>query len=163
MYDAVAAAADELAKNGKLRKQAILIITDGEDNASRLNLNETVRRVQNLGGPVVYSIGLLFDASSQESERTRTALETLSRETGGVAYFPRSLQEVDGIAAELASDIRDQYTVAYHASKSASLGGYRVVQVQAQASNHTRLNVRTRRGYYANPAHQTQPGQEAKQ
>ena len=161
MYDAVAAAADELAKHAKLRKEAILIITDGEDNASRLSLDQTVRRVQNLGGPVVYSIGLLFDTRPEEAERTRNALEALSRETGGVAYFPRSLQDVDGIAAQLARDIRDQYTVDYHASKSASVGGYRVVHVEARAPNHGELTVRTRRGYYAAPATQTQPGQKA--
>jgi VWFA-related protein len=163
MYDAVAAAADELAKHAKLRKQAILIITDGEDNASHLTLNQTIRRVQNLGGPVVYSIGLLFDTRPEESERTRIALESLSRETGGIAYFPHTLQEVDGIAAELARDIRDQYTVDYHASKPASLGGYRVVHVEARVPNHVQLAVRTRRGYYAAPANQTQPAQEAKQ
>jgi VWFA-related protein len=163
MYDAVAAASDELAKHAKLRKQAILIITDGEDNASRLTLDQTIRRVQNLGGPVVYSIGLLFDAKPGESERTRNALETLSRATGGVAYFPRSLQELDGIAAELARDIRDQYTVDYNASRSASLGGYRVVHVEARAPNHGQLTVRTRRGYYAEAAHQTEAKQEAQQ
>ena len=163
MYDAVAAAASELAKHAKLRKQAILIITDGEDNASHLTLNQTIRRVQNLGGPVVYSIGLLFDTRPEESERTRTALEALSRETGGIAYFPRSLEEVDGIAAELARDIRDQYTVDYHASKPASLGGYRVVHVEARAPNHVQLSVRTRRGYYAARASQNQPAEEAKQ
>ncbi|MGC1461565.1 MAG: VWA domain-containing protein [Terracidiphilus sp.] len=163
MYDAVAAAADELAKHAKLRKQAILIVTDGEDNASHLSLDQTVRRVQNLGGPVVYSIGLLFDAKPEESEKTRIALETLSRETGGVAYFPRSLQDVDGIAAQVARDIRDQYTVDYHASRPASQGGYRVVHVEAIAPNHGRLAVRTRRGYYAASAKQTQSTQEAMQ
>ncbi len=163
MYDAVAAAADELTKHAKLRKQAILIITDGEDNASRLSLDQTVRRVQNLGGPVVYSIGLLFDARPEESERTRTALETLSRETGGVAYFPHSLQDVDAIAAQVAHDIRDQYTVDYHASRPASLGGYRVVHVEANGPNRGRLTVRTRRGYYAAPMNQTQSAKQAPQ
>src|SRR5271155_1446685 len=60
LYDAVVASADQLAKNAKSPKQALLIITDGEDNASTFTLEQTIRRVQDLQGPVVYSIGLLF-------------------------------------------------------------------------------------------------------
>jgi Ca-activated chloride channel homolog len=150
LYDAVAASADELSKHAKHRKQALLIITDGADNASRLDLEQAIRRVQALAGPVVYSIGLLFDTDEAEATRARNALETLSRETGGIAYFPRSLQEVDQIAADVASDIRHQYTVDYHSNKPMSLGGYRVVHVEASSPNHRKLIVRTKRGYYAN-------------
>jgi len=63
MYDAVAASADELSHHGKLPKQVLLVITDGADNASRLELEQAIRRVQGLGGPVVYTVGLLYDAS----------------------------------------------------------------------------------------------------
>jgi VWFA-related protein len=162
MYDAVAASAEELAKHATQRKQALLIITDGADNASELNLEQTIRRVQNLGGPVVYTIGLLFDADRAESERARNALERLSEETGGVAYFPASLADVNTIAAQVAYDIRNQYIVAYHSSRPVSLGGYRSVRVEARAPNHARLSVRTRRGYFAKeaaPAHTAQANQ----
>lgn len=159
LYDAVAASADELAKHANQRKQALLIITDGADNASELTLQQTIRRVQNLGGPVVYTIGLLFDADKAESERARDALERLSQETGGVAYFPRSLSDVNEIAEEVARDIRNQYIVAYHSTKPASLGGYRFVRVEAQDRKHNRLSVRTRRGYYATSIQQ--PAQTA--
>jgi Ca-activated chloride channel family protein len=146
LYDAVAASADELANHGKLPKQVLLVITDGADNASRLDLEQAIRRVQNLGGPVVYSIGLLFGTDKEESERARDALERLSQETGGIAYFPHSLQDVDGIAREVARDIRDQYTIGYHSTKPVSLGGYRVVRVEANAPKHGKLIVRTRQG-----------------
>jgi VWFA-related protein len=148
IYDAVAASADELAKNAKQQKQVLLIITDGADNASRLTMQQAIRRVQNLGGPVVYSIGLLYGDDADEAGRARDALEDLSRETGGIAYFPASLQEVGSIAQEVAQDIRNQYTIGYHSTKPASLGGYRTVRVEAQAPGHRRLIVRTRRGYY---------------
>lgn len=161
LYDAVAASADELANHGKLPKQVLLVITDGADNASRLDLEQAIRRVQNLGGPVVYSIGLLFGTDKDESERARQALETMSRDTGGIAYFPHSLQNVDEIAAEVARDIRDQYTVGYHSTKSADLGGFRVVRVEGTAPKHGKLIVRTRKGYFATkPA--PQPTQTAK-
>ena len=156
MYDAVAASADELAKHAQERKQALLIITDGADNASHLTLEQTIRRVQNLGGPVVYTIGLLYDDGKDEGKDARNALQTLSEETGGVAYFPASLSDVDRIATEVASDIRNQYSIAYHSTKPATLGGYRTVRVEARASKRGKLMVRTRRGYYAKPNGPTQ-------
>ena len=99
---------------------------------------------------MVYTIGLLYDTNKDEYRDAHHALEALSQETGGVAYFPNSLAEVDGIAAEVASDIRNQYTVAYHSTKPASLGGYRFVHVEARGPKGQRLTVRTKRGYYAN-------------
>jgi VWFA-related protein len=161
IYDAVAASADELSRHGKLPKQVLLVITDGADNASRLELEQAIRRVQGLGGPVVYTIGLLFGADKSESERARSALEMLSKETGGIAYFPHSLEDVDQIATEVAHDIRDQYTIGYRPTKPANLEGYRVVRVEANVPKHGKLIVRTRRGYYAKkpapqPAHKAQ-------
>lgn len=162
MYDAVAASADELSKHAKEPKQALLIITDGADNASRLSLEQAIRRVQNLGGPVVYTIGLLFDADETESQRARSALDMLSEETGGVAYFPRGLDEVDNIAQDVAKDIRNQYVVGYHSTKPSSIEGYRTIHVEVRAPRHGRLVVRTRKGYYAKRA-QGQPTQTAQE
>jgi Ca-activated chloride channel homolog len=163
MYDAVAASADELAKDGKNRKQVLLIITDGADNASRVSLQESIRRVQGLGGPVVYAIGLLFDAPREEAAESGRVLETLAQETGGIAYFPGSLQDLDSIAAQVASDIREQYVVDYHASKPLSLGGYRTVRVEAVSSSHGPLSVRTKRGYYAQPQNPDKLKQQSQQ
>lgn len=151
LYDAVIASADYMSKNAKKAKEVLLIITDGEDNASGTNLEETVRRIQDLQGPVVYSIGLLFDdmgGGGRESRRARRALQLLSDETGGLAFFPKNLGQVDEIAAEVARDIRNQYTISYHSGKPASLGGYRVVHVDAKAKGYGKLTVRTRPGYF---------------
>jgi Ca-activated chloride channel homolog len=149
IYDAVAASADELARHAKWPKQVLLIITDGEDNASRLTLDQAIQRVQRLNGPVVFSIGLLYDADSRdEAQRARDALVSLSQGTGGFAYFPSSLNEVNNIASEVAQVIRNQYTIGYHSSRSPSLGGYRRVRVEAVAPRHGRLTVKTRSGYY---------------
>lgn len=161
LYDAVAASADELSKHGTHRKKVLLIITDGADNASRLSLNQAIRRVQNLGGPVVYCIGLLYDADKQEYRQARQALEMLAQETGGVAYFPKSLQDVNAITAQVANDIRDQYTIAYHSTKPTSEGGYRSVHVEAHARDHGKLTVRTRHGYYASPGKLNETAEDA--
>jgi VWFA-related protein len=152
LYDAVVASADKLAADAKRPKQVIVIITDGEDNASNLNLEQAIRRVQQLSGPVIYSVGLLFgdEMSRSEVRHARRALEMLSQETGGIAFFPKSLDQVDEIAAEVARDIRSQYTLAYHSTKPSTDPGFRRVLVMAQAKGQGKLNVRTRTGYFPN-------------
>jgi Ca-activated chloride channel family protein len=150
LYDAVVASADHLVNDAKRPKQVLVIITDGEDNASTLNLEQTIRRVQELSGPVIYSIGLLFgdEMSRAEVRHARRALEMLSTETGGLAYFPKSIDQVDEIAAEVARDIRSQYTIGYHSTKPTSEPGFRRVQVTAEAKGMGKLTVRTRTGYF---------------
>jgi Ca-activated chloride channel homolog len=158
LFDAVVASANEMARHAKQQKQVLLIITDGEDNASRLTLDQAIRRVQSLDGPVVYSIGLLYeDLSKEEAARARQDLESLALQTGGVAYFPRSLEDVNEIATQVASDIRNQYTLGYHSTKAADLGGYRTVRVEATGPKRSKYTVRTRKGYYPKQAQQQQP------
>ena len=153
LYDAVAASADKLASDAKRPKQVLVIITDGDDNASSLDLEQTIHRVQELSGPVIYSIGLLFgnEMSRAETRHARRALEMLSQETGGMAFFPKSVEEVDQIAAEVARDIRSQYTIGYHSSKPMSIPGFRKIEVTAQARGMGKLTVRTRTGYFPSP------------
>ncbi len=150
LYDAVVASADKLAADAKHPKQVIVIITDGEDNASQLNLEQAIHRVQQLSGPVIYTVGLLFgdEMSRSEVRNARRALTLLSQETGGIAFFPKSLDQIDQIAAEVARDIRSQYTLAYHSTKPTSEPGFRKVTVLAQAKGEGKLNVRTRTGYF---------------
>lgn len=150
LYDAVAASADKLANDGKRPKQVLVLITDGEDNASSLNLEQAIRRVQQLSGPVIYSIGLLFgdEMDRNEARRARRALELLSSETGGLAYFPKSIEQVDQIAAEVARDIRSQYTIGYRSTKPTSEPGFRRVDLRATTKTGVKLTVRTRTGYF---------------
>jgi hypothetical protein len=127
---------------------ALILITDGEDNASTLSLEQTIRRVQQLSGPVIYTIGLLFgdEMSRSEVKHARRALEMLSTETGGMAFFPKSIEQVDQIAAEVARDIRSQYTLGYHSTKPTTEPGFRRVEVTAKGQG--KLTVRTRTGYF---------------
>ena len=125
LYDAVVASADKLVADAKRPKQVLVLITDGEDNASSQNLEQTIERVQQLSGPVIYSIGLLFgdEMSRAEVRNARRALTLLSTETGGMAFFPKSIDQVDQIAAEVARDIRSQYTLGYHSTKPTTVPG----------------------------------------
>jgi VWFA-related protein len=142
--------ADKLVADAKRPKQVLILITDGEDNASTLDLEQTIRRVQQLSGPVIYSIGLLFgdEMSHAEVRHARRALEMLSTETGGMAFFPKSIEQIDQIAAEVARDIRNQYTLGYHSTKPTTEPGFRLVHVDAEIKGRGKLTVRTRTGYY---------------
>jgi Ca-activated chloride channel homolog len=145
LYDAVVASSDYLAKKGNREKKVLLVVTDGEDNASTDTLEQAVRRVQNDAGPVIYTIGIL---GGDHEKRAKRALESLALNTGGVAFFPKDLGDVDQIARAVARDIRNQYSIYYRPSRPQDQGGYRQVKVDAHAPGYGRLQVRTRSGYY---------------
>jgi VWFA-related protein len=146
LYDAVVASADYLAKKGRREKKVLLVVTDGEDNASTDTLEQAVRRVQDENGPVIYSIGIL---GGEREKRAKRALEQLALQTGGVAFFPRDLGEVDTISKAVARDIRTQYSIWYRPTRPQEQGGYRQVKVDVHAPGYNKLVVRTRSGYYA--------------
>ena len=146
LYDATVASADHLTKSNVLEKKVLLVVTDGEDNASRQSLEQTVRRLQVENGPTIYTIGLLQE---EHSKRAKRALREMAEQTGGVAFFPKDLSEVNEITNQIAHDIRNQYTIGYKPDTPQSAGGYRAVKVDAQAKGYKKLQVRTRSGYYA--------------
>jgi VWFA-related protein len=146
LYDAMVATSDHLLKSAKLQKKVILVVTDGEDNASRDTLQQAVRSIAVDGGPTVYAIGLL---DGDHEKKARRALRIMAEQTGGVAFFPRNIDEVESISQQIARDIRNQYTIGYKPSTPKSEGGYRQVNVRAAASGYKGLSVRTRSGYYA--------------
>jgi VWFA-related protein len=148
LYDAIIASADYLT-HSNLQRKALFVVTDGEDDASQENLEEAVHRLQQENGPVVYCIGLLGD---EKSRKARRALELMAERTGGEAFFPPTLDEVDDISRSIAHDIRNQYTITYAPSTPKSVQGYRSIHVEAHARSYKKLTVRTRSGYY--------PGQE---
>lgn len=149
IYDALVASADHLMKTARLEKKALLVVTDGEDNASRESLEAAIRRLAVDGGPTVYTIGILGEEGRRAEKVAKRALTAIADRTGGVSFFPRDLGEVDSISRQVARDIRNQYTIQYKPSNPQSRGGYRTVKVEARANGYKRLQVRTRTGYYA--------------
>jgi len=152
LYDALLASALYERTDARLQKRVLFVVTDGEDNASRNNLEQTVRHLQEENGPTVYAIGLLGE---ERAHRARRALETIAQRTGGMAFLPKTLDEVDEISKTVAHDIRNQYTLGYKPATPKSAGGYRSIRVEAKAKGYGKLVVRTRSGYY--------PGQEQSQ
>jgi Ca-activated chloride channel homolog len=146
IYDTVVTAADKMERSAIRPRKVLIVITDGDDNSSKLTLDDAIHRVQDMQGPIIYSIGLLFGGG--KSRHARRDLQTLSNETGGIALFPGSLRDIDSVAAEVARDIRNQYAIAYH-SRRTSVEGYHVVKVEARSQGHNKLTVYTRLGYFA--------------
>ena len=154
IYDTVVASADYLSQNAKKPKQVLLLITDGDDRDSSSSLETTIRRVQDLDGPVVYCIGLLFgsDDMDRDSKRhSQRVLQALADQTGGLAFFPKRVEDVDAIAQQVAQDIRSQYTISYHSTRPYTQQDYRQIRVEAKAKGLGKLTVRTRNGYYPKP------------
>jgi VWFA-related protein len=147
LYDTVVTAADKMERSATRPRKVLIVITDGDDNSSKLTLDNAIHRVQDTQGPIIYSIGLMFGGG--ESRHAKRDLQALSSETGGIAFFPGSLKDIDSVAAEVARDIRNQYAIAYH-SPQASVGGYHTVKVEAHAQGPGKLTVYSRSGYLSN-------------
>lgn len=148
LYDAVVASAVHLRSNPRLAKKVLLVITDGQDNMSQETLQDAIHKLQPDKGETVYAIGLTDQGMTQAG---RDALQNLASSTGGVAFFPRSLDEVNDITRAVAHDIRSQYTLAFKPGKSAGKG-YQSIRVEARGPARNRLIVRTRSGYYPGEA-----------
>jgi Ca-activated chloride channel family protein len=152
LYDAVIGSLDHLRKGHK-DKRVLLVITDGDDDASRKSLEYTVKASQE-SDAAIYAIGVFSDDDRKNDKKmvrhSKKVLTQLADSTGGMAYFPDSLDEVTSICEQVARDIRNQYTLGYYPTNTAKDGSFRTVQVQLTPPHgRGKLNVRSRTGYYA--------------
>ena len=151
LYDAVIGSLDHL-KKGHRDKKVLLVVTDGEDNASRKSLEYTVQEAQR-SDAAIYAVGLLSQESKRAAKRARQALTMLAQATGGLAFFPEGAQDAEAICTQIAHDIRNQYTMAYYPTNINRDGSFRAVHVDViPPRGRGKLSVRTRTGYYAQRA-----------
>ena len=148
MRDAIRMSIDHVKEKGKKDKRVLVVVTDGNDNSSVISLENLVKASQQ-SEVLIYSVGLLSEEERREAQRAKRALNDLAIATGGYAFFPNSLSEVDSIAHQVARDIRNQYTIAYSPTNDAMDGSYRQIKVTVNAPG--KPTVRTRSGYYATP------------
>ncbi len=144
LYDAVVEGIDQLQGDGR-NKKALLVISDGGDNASKHDLRD-VLKLAGQSRAIFYTIGLFDD---DDPDRNPNVLKRLARETGGEAFFPSQLSDVVAVCESIAHDIRNQYTIGYVSTNATPKGTYRKVRVVARAADHGKLVVRTRAGYIA--------------
>jgi Ca-activated chloride channel homolog len=163
IYDAIYLGVQK-AHSGTKPKKAVIVITDGEDNASYYTLDEMVAKVQE-SDVQVFSIGFLNEVpkksffggwSKSVPEKARDSLVKIAEETGGKAYFPDKLTDIHDIVSEIATELRSQYSIGYFSSNGARDGSFRRVKVEVAGAKAEGNQVRYRRGYYAPKADITQ-------
>lgn len=143
LYDAVVASLYHL-KKGARQKKVLLVITDGADDASQDTLEQAVRTAQQMHGPLIYCIGLTYDQIDRK--QADRALQRLSRATGGMAYFPKNLGQVNAITEAVAQAIREQYTIGYRPNQKQP--GFHAIRVELHGKHTRGLHVHARTGYY---------------
>ena len=142
LYDALALAAGHLAK-GKWENKALLLISDGGDNSSTHNFAETMHALE-MSGATVYSIAL-FDPD--EHEHNVALLHRLSRMSGGEAFEPTDISEIEPLCLRIAADIRASYTLAYTPPRPDQHTAPRKIKIAVTPPNGGKLAARTRTSY----------------
>lgn len=145
LHDAVIAGLAHL-ERASHQKRVLVVLSDGEDNASRYSEDDMIGRARE-SDAIIYTV-------SNANRRIGTAgdpgvLRKLADVTGGVAYFPQSDERVVNSFDEIAGNIRRGYTIGYVPGNPARDGGFRRVKVMVLVPGRTHLSVRTRDGYRA--------------
>ncbi|MFY9609824.1 MAG: VWA domain-containing protein [Blastocatellia bacterium] len=154
MLDALYLASDYANKEGRNRRKAVILVTDGLDKDSIYKFNEVVEHLRETDVQI-YLIGFTNDLDRDSAifkksprDKAESLLSKLAEETGGKSFFPRELSEVHLIAQAISSDLRTQYAIGYYPTNSRKDGSFRSVKVQV-SSGTRRLSARTRNGYTA--------------
>lgn len=142
LYDAVIAGLDRLTL-GHTSKKALVIITDGGDNASHHEYADVLTAARQ-SGAVIYAITLAGDPSEEENPKL---LERLCRDTGGISFMPQMRETVTDPSARIARDLREQYTLAYVPQKDPDNSSFRTMHVRVTAPGEGKIHVRSRAGY----------------
>jgi Ca-activated chloride channel homolog len=151
LYDAAYLGVEKV-KEGRHDKRALLIVSDGQDNASRYNYGE-LRKLLKEADVQVYCIGILeegADAGSVLDRQGQLILEELARTTGGMAFFPSSYGELEDSVTRIALTLRHQYSIGYVPFNEQRDGKWRKIKVRVHAPRGLpSLTVRAKEGYYA--------------
>ena len=145
LYDAVAAGIKHL-QLGSREKKALIIVSDGGDNASVSKYSDVLNLARQ-SHAVIYSIGLIGGPGEEENPRV---LERLCGDTGGISFLPGAKESISSIAKKIARDLREQYTLGYVPEKKKS-GSFHKISVKVVASGRGKMQVRTRTGYSISP------------
>jgi VWFA-related protein len=142
LYDAVSEGLHHL-QYGHLEKRALVIISDGGDNASHLKYSQVLAQARQ-SQSLIYSIALI---GSDNEEENPGLLRRLCKDTGGIAYFPRAGESVTNVSTQIARDLREQYTLGYAPQNMKRADAFRKIEVKVGAPGRGKLHVRTREGY----------------
>jgi Ca-activated chloride channel family protein len=144
LYDALAAGIEHL-KSGTRDRKALVVLSDGGDNASHRKLDDILQIAQR-SSATIYTIEI-YDET--DADRNPGVLKKLAGQSGGRAYFPDSLNHLEHAWREIAGGIRSQYTIGYSSTNSGRDGSFRRVKISASRDGGRSLRVTSRDGYFA--------------
>ncbi len=151
LHNAIYVSLKELAKvkvqsDEDVRRQALIVFSDGEDTSSLVSFEEVLELAKR-SETSIYTIALRGnDSSSRGFREAEFVMRQLAQETGGRAFFPAKIQDLDGVYTQIADELASQYTLGYTSKNPRSDGAFRRIVVQVARQNTT---ARTKRGYYA--------------
>jgi Ca-activated chloride channel homolog len=154
MYNAIYIALKDLKKIvatnvDEIRRQAIVVLSDGEDTSSLLPFEEVLDLAKR-SETAIYAIGLRSNEAATSSNKgfkeAEFVLRQLSQETGGRAFFPTQVTELAGIYGQISDELSSQYTVGYTSRNAKRDGAWRRVVVRVNRGNAV---PRTKLGYFA--------------
>jgi VWFA-related protein len=156
LYDAIYLAAEKVMKEGRKDKKALLLITDGEDTASKYGINKVIEALRQ-SKVTVYAVGLLEEDDQRgglfkkpPSKKAKEELIKFAEITGGQAYFPKTLDEVEELVKHIAHDLRNHYTISYTPTNTKLDGSWREISVKVTPpKNMPKVTWHTKQGYYA--------------
>jgi Ca-activated chloride channel family protein len=144
LYDAIAEGITHL-KLGKWNKRALIIVSDGGDNASHYKLNQIVEMAHG-SHAVIYAIGLLSESGQEENPEV---LRKLAHDTGGLAFFPGQHDSIAAVSNEIARDLRSQYMLAFEPPEQDGTTAFHKLTIKVHVPGEKKLRVRARAGYTA--------------
>jgi Ca-activated chloride channel family protein len=148
LFDAVALGLTHLERAAHQRR-VLLVVSDGEDNRSRVSLGQ-VKRMAQESAALVYAIGITD--FFQRRSGGGLSLSELAEQTGGKAYFPGNGEALSEAFEKIALELRQQYSLGYTPSHFISDGRWRRLKVKVTPPPETpKIVVRSRPGYYAKP------------
>jgi Ca-activated chloride channel family protein len=145
LYDAVGLYLD--GAGGQDGRKVMLMYTDGGDTQSSLRFSELVDLLK-ASDATVYAIGALDHQSGFGRDRARSILQTIASTTGGQAFFPSSVKDLELMYDKVLAEIRAQYSIGYVSTNGRSDGAWRKVEIKSIAKDSRDINVRARKGYY---------------
>jgi Ca-activated chloride channel family protein len=148
VFDAIYKATNQkLAHEKGERRRLIILISDGEDTASRFSRTEALEMVQR-HDVTIYAISTnkTSDTRSREKVKGDEVIQLLADETGGKAYFPLKLDELASDFQKIGEELRSQYVLSYTPTNSVQDGTYRKIRVEMVNDKH---KPRARKGYFA--------------
>ena len=136
----------------EVRRQAIVVLSDGEDTSSLLPFEEVLDLAKR-SETAIYTIGLKADDTPGATKGFKEAefvMRQLAQETGGRAFFPNQASELAGIYTQISDELSSQYTVGYTSRNPRRDGAWRRLVVRIDRANAV---ARTKLGYFAPAAH----------